>query len=69
MLIGTLSSEKWRYILMYRYLEGLSFPQIGDLLGVTEITARRQRNRALDFIVLPEEHINIFLKNDSDDRK
>ena len=69
MLIGTLSSEKWRYIMMYRYLEGLSFPQIGDLLGVTEITARRQRNRALDFIVLPEEHINIFLKNDSDDRK
>ncbi len=59
-LIANLDSEKMRFVVMYRYLEGLSFPEISKLLFVSLTTARRMRDQAFDLIALPENPINIF---------
>ena len=55
-----LPQEKMRLALLYHYLEGKSFLQVGDLLYMDKGTAHRWASRALDALVLPENPIDIF---------
>ena len=58
--IEGLPQEKMRLVLLYHYLEGKSFLQVGDLLYMDKGTAHRWASRALDALVLPENPIDIF---------
>ena len=42
-------------VLRYRYLEHLTWEQIGDRLFIDESTARRRHKKALDGLVIPEK--------------
>ena len=57
--IARLPEEKMRLVLLYRYLEGKSYLQIGDLLYMDKGTAKRWQLRALDCMTLPEDAIRI----------
>ena len=55
--VGALPQEKMRLVLLYHYLEGKSFPQIGNLLYMDKATACRWAVRALEALVLPENPV------------
>ena len=57
--IARLPEEKMRLVLLYRYLEGKSYLQIGDLLYMDKGTAKRWQARALKCLTLPENAILI----------
>ncbi len=57
--INRLPEEKMKLVLLYHYLEGKSFLQVGDLLYVDKCTASRWAVRALEFLMLPEDPIDI----------
>ena len=57
--IARLPEEKMRLMLLYRYLEGKSYLQIGDLLYMDKGTAKRWQARALKCLTLPENAILI----------
>ncbi len=58
--VGALPQEKMRLVLLYHYLEGKSFPQIGNLLYMDKTTACRWAVRALETLILPEDPVRIF---------
>ena len=55
--VAALPQEKMRLVLLYHYLEGKSFPQIGNLLYMDKATACRWAVRALEALVLPENPV------------
>ena len=57
--IARLPEEKMRLVLLYRYLEGKTYLQIGDVLYIDKSTAKRWENRALKCMTLPENAIRI----------
>jgi DNA-directed RNA polymerase specialized sigma24 family protein len=61
--IEGLPQEKMRLVLLYHYLEGKSFLQVGDLLYMDKGTANRWAVRALEFLILPEDPITIDGEN------
>ena len=58
--VSRLPLEKMRLVLLYHYLEGKSFLQVGELLYMDKGTAHRWASRALDALELPEDPIDIF---------
>ncbi len=57
--IARLPEERMRLVLLYKYLEGKSYLQIGDLLHMDKGTAKRWQIRALASMILPEDAICI----------
>ena len=57
--INAISNEKLRLVLLYKYLEGKSYMQIGDLLFVDKATAKRWQSRAMEELDIPEKPIRI----------
>ena len=57
--VARLPQEKMRLVLLYRYLEGMTYPQIGDLLYMDRTTAQRWKERAVDSLELPENPVRI----------
>ena len=55
-----LPSENMRLVLLYHYLEGKSFSQIGDILFLNKGSAARCAARAVEELVLPPEPIDAF---------
>ena len=53
-------SENMRLVLLYHYLEGKSFSQIGDILFLNKGSAARCAARGIEELVLPEEPIDVF---------
>ena len=56
-VIGQVDSEELQMILIYRYLEGLTWEEIGDLIYADRSTVKRWHRKAIEQIVLPEERI------------
>ena len=61
--IDGLPQEKMRLVLLYHYLEGKSFLQVGELLYMDKGTANRWAVRALEFLALPEDPVTIDGEN------
>ena len=59
-VIGQLESEEHQMILKYRYLEGLPWDEIGELLNISISTVKRWNQNALLMLKMPENPI--FLK-------
>ena len=57
--ISRLPQEKMKLVLLYKYLEGMSYREIGDLLYMDKGTAKRWQDRALACMTLPEDAICI----------
>ena len=57
-VLSTLPEEQ-RLVLMYRYLEGMSYRYIGEILYVDSRTVRRWHASALNQLTLPDEAIRI----------
>ena len=55
-----LPNENMRLVLLYHYLEGKSFSQIGDILFLNKGSAARCAARGIEELVLPEEPIDVF---------
>ena len=60
-VIGQLDSEEHQMILKYRYLEGLPWDEIGELLNISISTVKRWNQNALLMLKMPENPI--FLKS------
>ena len=60
-VIGQLESEEHQMILKYRYLEGLPWDEIGELLNISISTVKRWNQNALLMLKMPENPI--FLKS------
>ena len=58
--VERLPQEKMRLVLLYHYLEGKSFLQVGDLLYMDKGTAHRWAVRALEELALPDDPILLF---------
>ena len=58
--VARLPREQMRLVLLYHYLEGKTFRQIGDLLFMDKGTAQRWSVRALEELELPEEPVTVF---------
>ena len=56
-VIGQVDSEELQMVLIYRYLEGMTWEEIGELLHAGRSTIIRWHQIAIDQIVLPEEQI------------
>ncbi len=61
--IRRLPREKMRLVLLYHYIEGKTFLQIGDLLLMDKGTANRWATRAMEHLALPEDPLTIFSEN------
>ncbi len=57
--IGALPEERMRLVLLYHYLEGLSYSQIGAQLYLDKGTVYRWKERAVGRLELPEDPISI----------
>ena len=55
-----LPNENMRLVLLYHYLEGRSFSQIGDILFLNKGSAARCAARAVEELILPPEPIDVF---------
>ena len=55
-----LPNENMRLVLLYHYLEGKSFSQIGDILFLNKGSAARCAARAVEELELPPEPIDVF---------
>ena len=58
-VIGSLSDPDERMVLQYRYVENMTWEQIGDRLCMDESTIRRRHKNALQHMKLPENMIII----------
>jgi RNA polymerase sigma factor (sigma-70 family) len=43
-------SRQMGLVLRYRYLDGLPYPEIADMLGIAETTVHKRRNAALEWL-------------------
>ena len=57
-VIGQVNSEEIQMVLIYRYLEGMTWEEIGNLFHAGRTTVKRWHRKAIEQIVLPEEQIN-----------
>ena len=57
--IARLPEEKMRLVLLYKYMEGKSYLQIGDLMYMAKATAKQWQVRALKCLTLPDDPIVI----------
>ena len=57
-VIGQVNSEELQMVLIYRYLEGMTWEEIGNLFHAGRSTVKRWHRKAIEQIVLPEEQIN-----------
>ena len=57
-VIGQVDSEELQMVLIYRYLEGMTWEEIGNLFHAGRTTVKRWHRKAIEQIVLPEEQIN-----------
>lgn len=57
--ISELSDPDERLVLKYRFLDGLTYDQIGARLHMDRSTAFRTCDRALDHIKVPEDAVNL----------
>ena len=53
-VIGQVDSEELRMVLIYRYLEGMTWEEIGDLVHADRSTIKRRHRKAIEQIVLPD---------------
>ncbi len=58
-VISQTEDEKLMLTLTYRYMEGMSYQQIADLLQVDPSTVKRWHQTALRLITLPEDAIAV----------
>ena len=56
-VIRQAGSEELQMVLVYRYLEGYTWEEIGDLLNVDRSTAKRWHEKAISQVTLPDEPI------------
>ena len=56
-VIGQVENEELRMVLVYRYLEGMTWEDIGDLLHAGRSSVIRWHQKAIDQITLPEDAI------------
>ena len=57
-VIGQVNSEELQMVLIYRYPEGMTWEEIGNLFHAGRTTVKRWHRKAIEQIVLPEEQIN-----------
>ena len=60
-MIHRLLRTDYQLLLIYRYLEGMTWEEIGDLLHVEKTTAKRWHKTALSLLQMPENPI--FIKD------
>ena len=53
--IARVSDVSYRLMLQYRYLEHLTWDQVGEALCVDPSTAKRWHRKAMDMVEIPEE--------------
>ena len=53
-----MKGNELQMVLKYKYLEGKTMKQIGDMLNVDRRTVYRWHDKAIEQIVLPEDAIN-----------
>ena len=58
--VNKLPEEKMQLMILYRYFEGLTNLQIGELLCIERTTFFRLMHDAIENLVLPEKVIKIF---------
>lgn len=58
-VIRHVDNEQYQLLLMYRYVENMTWDQICDNLNIGKTTAKRWKEKALEQIVLPENLIII----------
>ena len=58
-VIRQLDSEEYQMVLIYRFLEGMQWEEIGDLLHIDRTTAIRWKVYAIEQLTLPENAISI----------
>ena len=58
-VIHQIDGEEYQLALSYKYLENMTWQQIGDMLHVDKSTARRWALKGLELVVLPEDPIII----------
>ena len=58
--IARLPEEKMRLVPLYKYLEGKSYQQIGEIMYMGKSTAKQWQLRALECMTLPENPILVF---------
>ncbi len=56
-VIGQVASEELQMVPIYRYLEGMTWEEIGELVYADRSTVKRWHRKAIEQIVLPEERI------------
>ena len=54
-VIGQVDSEELQMVLIYRYMEGMTWDEIGELFHADKSTIKRWHWKAIEQIVLPEE--------------
>ena len=57
--IAALPSEELRLVLFYRFLEGRSMNETGELFYVGKTTVRRWQAKALSLLVLPPDAVDL----------
>ena len=58
--IRGLPDDRMRMVLLYRFLEGRTYQEIGGFLYVDKATAKRWQQRALQSLRLPEHPVSIY---------
>ncbi len=58
-VIGQVDDNRLQMVLVYRYLEGMTWEEMGGLLHAGKTTLKRWHNQAIDQIILPEDLIII----------
>ncbi len=58
-VISQVNNEEYQLLLMYRYVDNMTWEQVGDQLNVDKSTAKRWKIKALAQIILPENPIVI----------
>ena len=56
-VIHQADSDELQMLLVYKYLEGMTFEKIGMMLHVDKSTVKRWHRKAIDQITLPEDAI------------
>ena len=59
MVIDTVSDRDEQMVLRYRYIHGMTWEKIGDMLHTDRTTVYRWHNTALRHVVLPENPVTI----------
>jgi len=47
---GDIERQQWARVLVYRYLDGMPYPEIAHMLGVSEGTVQNRRSAAIEWL-------------------